>query len=463
MGYPNNRPSGRPGSPGRGAGAPPKAGGPRGRPGQGPRGRAPGWRPAPKPPTPPKPQPPTVGKNLPTIPNANGAIIGAIIRGFGYAAAFGLGYEIGLWLFGSTSLTGFGSQVNSAEGRNWKRYSDGNGVIPPTAIMVEAGRATSLVTPAKPVPWVYKGTYNINGQAGAGPAGGTSYRGFWNVYRLPGNPIGEAYNRGAHIESWGYYGGNNLRPDPPLWNPVGSVVGAVAPAPFPTWQPTPRWITQWFPELQPVSGFAPAPVAPPLNNPFPRPDPWSPESPSHGNNPPAPAGDPVGDPPPAGDPVYPPGDPLPGSEPFPPVQPVAPTQVLVQGAQVAQSSASHVRRPPRAREKERKARLGRMASFLWHAAGPITETVDFVESLYKSLPKSLRGKLWYKYGRRNLTPQEMMTELYRNSDKINIKDALVAYTQNQIEDLVFGQAGKQLAKANKKSGRPIGFGAGDAL
>lgn len=228
--------------------------------------------------------------------------------------------------------------------------------------------------------------------------------------------------------------------------------------PFPN-MPSP-WAPSVFPHELPIG--MPSPSAPPLN--FPRPDPWSPESPSRGPRPdevpktePAPVPKPSPLPEPAPNPA-----PRPNviQNPFPdaPLDSWLPSPRPTPRPQVRPQRPQ----PPRKNEKEKKARMGAVAGAIWAAFGPITETVDFVDVLYEALPRNIKRDAYNKLGRQP-NPIERAELIYRNINQMDVGKALTGWAQNEIEDFIIGKFGKGVGKASQKDGRPIGYGAGPAI
>lgn len=118
--------------------------------------------------------------------------------------------------------------------------------------------------------------------------------------------------------------------------------------------------------------------------------------------------------------------------------------------------------PPGPRTKERKGRMGPVASRIWHSVGPITEGNDLIKIVYEALPKAVKVNAYKKYGRQP-TPQEKLQLIYANATKLDMGKIVTGYIENQIEDYILGKFGKALGQASKNSDRPIGYGAGFAL
>lgn len=121
------------------------------------------------------------------------------------------------------------------------------------------------------------------------------------------------------------------------------------------------------------------------------------------------------------------------------------------------------RKPPEKNTKERKVRvtLGRFSIVV----NAITETKDFVEALWKALPKNQRSKP--EKGHRKVTLQAMLADLYRNWEDLDLSKGIVNVIENEIQDRFYGQAGQAFkgaaARLNAQGyyDRPVGFQFGD--
>lgn len=109
-------------------------------------------------------------------------------------------------------------------------------------------------------------------------------------------------------------------------------------------------------------------------------------------------------------------------------------------------------RPPAPREKERKLRIrGRALGAVWFAIGQVTETMDLVGALYKSLPKDIRWQIrketWKSKTRLDGVYKAKM--VYKYFDKIPLDDFILNYVDMQIGDFVAALPGKGYAKASQ--------------
>lgn len=124
-----------------------------------------------------------------------------------------------------------------------------------------------------------------------------------------------------------------------------------------------------------------------------------------------------------------------------------------------------------------KVRGSKFASALWRIASAITEARDAIKSMYDALPKrcklksGTKGPKFSKFSkRRGPTVQQMYAAIYKCASSMSdaekskwFNDAVDNLVTDQIKDYVFGKLGREVGKASRRSGRPIGFGAGPAL
>lgn len=283
--------------------------------------------------------------------------------------------------------------------------------------------------------------------------------GLWQIFSNPAHPLGSLL---WHRASFAYQTASSAMPEIVQWPGDITYTSIWTTVPLNPW---PRPIFEWAPSVYPheLPIGSPAPVAPPLN--YPRPDPWSPESPDRGPHPgenPRPVPNPVPNPVPRPDPVP---NPDPVTTPRVVVNPFPDAHLDTWLPAVSPSPRTNNNprpRPPAKREKETKARMGAVAAAIWHGVGPITETVDFVDVLYEALPKNIKRDAYRDRGRQP-NPFERAELIYRNINQIDIGKALSGYVQEQIEDYVIGKFGKKLGEASRNDQRPIGYGAGWAL
>lgn len=111
------------------------------------------------------------------------------------------------------------------------------------------------------------------------------------------------------------------------------------------------------------------------------------------------------------------------------------------------------RRFRKPRVKERKLRLGPIASAVWVIIGEITEPIELVEALHDAMPRVLRAK-----GVRP-NPIEKARALYDGWDdpRFSVAKAFEAYLNNQFEDWFYGIISVDKA-ANQLTNSPTGKG-----
>ena len=74
-----------------------------------------------------------------------------------------------------------------------------------------------------------------------------------------------------------------------------------------------------------------------------------------------------------------------------------------------------------------------------------TESLDFIGVLYKSIPKECRRKAGVTSFRPSVA--EKMRAIYHCFDSIPLGEAMANFLNNQFEDYVFGQLGRQTGRA----------------
>lgn len=135
---------------------------------------------------------------------------------------------------------------------------------------------------------------------------------------------------------------------------------------------------------------------------------------------------------------------------------------IAPGAGVKTGPATHSSKPPPPGEVERKVAIkSKAVRIVTNIVNGVTESLDVINSLWDALPKQYQTR---KRGERT-TPQQKTADLIKHYEQIDINAAIYNIGVNQIEDYVFGRAGQALGKASKKNpfGRPLGYGAGEAL
>lgn len=107
-------------------------------------------------------------------------------------------------------------------------------------------------------------------------------------------------------------------------------------------------------------------------------------------------------------------------------------------------------RSPRKREKEKKIHVRTVAGGAWALINVFIEGLDFLDVIWKALPDEKRSK-------GNITPYDKAKDVYDHIDEIDIAKAVENYLNNQIEDMIYGTIGKQVAKAQGVIGSPTGL------
>lgn len=111
---------------------------------------------------------------------------------------------------------------------------------------------------------------------------------------------------------------------------------------------------------------------------------------------------------------------------------------------------THVRRPPRRDEKEKKAKMTPAQILVWKTTAALNEGIEMIDIFYGALPK--------KVMRPNLKPHEKLELIYKHFDKIDVIQLTENFMYNYVEDKLYGLVGKQQAKVNKRLDRPVGVG-----
>lgn len=108
------------------------------------------------------------------------------------------------------------------------------------------------------------------------------------------------------------------------------------------------------------------------------------------------------------------------------------------------------RTPPPGGTKEKKL-IGQLPpGFLKRFLSSATEVADFIDCIYKALPKN-------KQSPRDL-PQDKLNKLYQYWEDVNVQQALLNCLQEQVEDYIFGRLGRLQATANRRLGVTTGSG-----
>ena len=97
-------------------------------------------------------------------------------------------------------------------------------------------------------------------------------------------------------------------------------------------------------------------------------------------------------------------------------------------------------RPPRPSEREQKTRMSsfKRVMALMGIFGMATEAGDFIEAIWRALPKG--KKRWSFYKGKPVKPPKwkMLRDLFDNHEHINIPRAINNYMQMQMQDRVIG-------------------------
>lgn len=114
--------------------------------------------------------------------------------------------------------------------------------------------------------------------------------------------------------------------------------------------------------------------------------------------------------------------------------------------------------------RERKYRAG-LTGTLRVVVNAITESRDFIEALWKALPKDKRSRP--EKGRRKVFVQQMLKDLYDNWLDLDLPRAVKEVIANELQDRLYGKAGQLSAKGVQRAAeegyyqRPVGVQAGD--
>lgn len=102
--------------------------------------------------------------------------------------------------------------------------------------------------------------------------------------------------------------------------------------------------------------------------------------------------------------------------------------------------------------KERKIRMGAVQAGLWAMANVVSEGVDFVEAMYKSLPKQYKS-------RKHRTPQAKALAVWDawDDDRFDVASAFAEYVNNQVGDWFWGRISVD-KQVNQLLNKPTGGG-----
>lgn len=125
-------------------------------------------------------------------------------------------------------------------------------------------------------------------------------------------------------------------------------------------------------------------------------------------------------------------------------------EIVIEPAGVTRAGPSrHVRRPPR-RSKEREAKkvIGiNNAGKLGVAIGMLTESLDFLNVVWKSLPYAIRRE------HMGANPFEKIGVILQNLESVAPGTLFANWLSNQLEDAALGRLGRIGAKASRKAGK----------
>lgn len=133
--------------------------------------------------------------------------------------------------------------------------------------------------------------------------------------------------------------------------------------------------------------------------------------------------------------------------------------VIASKPAAAAASGGHRREPPKGKTKETKIRVSPAMIPVLKAINALTETVDFIEAVHKSLPEEFQAR--YRntaYRATNPTPQQMLRAIVENWHHIAPEDLLYNLLSEHIEDKIFGKIGSLNAETSKRLGLHYGAG-----
>lgn len=103
-----------------------------------------------------------------------------------------------------------------------------------------------------------------------------------------------------------------------------------------------------------------------------------------------------------------------------------------------------VGRPPRG-TKERKVHARNMAPGLWNVANMASEAADFVEAFHDALPPKYRSK--------DASTAQMLEDLYRHWDKVDMSKALTNLIMNEAKDWAIGKLSQSMLRQWRRTHR----------
>ena len=100
-------------------------------------------------------------------------------------------------------------------------------------------------------------------------------------------------------------------------------------------------------------------------------------------------------------------------------------------------------------KKNVKLNIVMVAGKLWPVINAATEAIDFVEGVYKGLPKSCQN--------RYDTPADKMLAIYNCAEHLDWDRVVQELLNQQIEDMIYGKIGKATGKATREIGATTGL------
>lgn len=124
----------------------------------------------------------------------------------------------------------------------------------------------------------------------------------------------------------------------------------------------------------------------------------------------------------------------------PSIIPSVPTTVFRPNARPQRRLAPHYQRAPGRGVKEKKL-AGLPRAIAW-TVNAVTETLDVIEPIFYALPAATR----WKYGGKYAKPQDQVRAIYNHLDQVDWDKAISGIIENQIEDMIYGTAGRLVGK-----------------
>ena len=166
-------------------------------------------------------------------------------------------------------------------------------------------------------------------------------------------------------------------------------------------------------------------------------------------------------------------DPSPGTGPVPPPEPpvVVPDQVITAtdqyyrtstaaqgGGRFGRPAGGSVDTPPRSREKERKTNVRSNFPHLWPFLNALTEGNEFIDDLWRALPKWARTKRYHNGRRVRANAGEKLADLYRHWDSADVPAMVANVFNDQLSDLYYAVFGRVQTAATRRMFRETGLG-----